>query len=111
MAPSTHSQRDWSHRAAYPGRSPTVAVRVDAPRGVSPPPAWAFCRRPSARRPGLLRAVRAAFRASLRPAVDSDRDLPATYVPPLPLPARLRDALWRGDRLARMAALLPDRPL
>src|ERR1035441_3901261 len=104
-------QRDWSHRAAYQGRSATDVVGTPSPRGVPPSPAWAFRHRRLLGRPGVLRAVRGLLRPVLRPAVDPDRDLLAAHAPAVPLPSRLRDAMWRGSRLAFVAALLPDRSL
>ena len=51
------------------------------------------------------------FDPCLRPALDPDRDVPSADAPAFSLRPRLRDAVWRGHRLAQLAALLPDRSL
>src|SRR5512143_1459900 len=59
----------------------------------------------AAGRPGVLRALPAAFLGGVGTAVDPDRDVPADDVPQTPVRAGLRDAVWGGRGLADLDAV------
>src|ERR671923_5572 len=64
--------------------------------------------RRAAGRSGVLHPVRAVLRPAAGPPIDADGGLPAADVPQVPLPARLRVPVPRGERFDQLAAVLPD---
>ena len=58
--------------------------------------------------PGVPGSVRAVLRPADRSAADVDGELPADDVPEVPLPAGVREPVPGGERLDRLATILPD---